>query len=69
MWAFLEQKSFPLDEASYRAHIGEVIEVVNRLGLSDEVRAWLATETQKPKIGKALAFPLVTDERLKEFVV
>ena len=29
MWAYLEQKSFPLDEEAYRLRVAEVIEVVN----------------------------------------
>ena len=27
MWAYLEQQSFPLDEAEYRLHIAEIVEV------------------------------------------
>ena len=69
MWAYLEQQSFPLDEAGYRANLASVIEVVNRLGLSEQVRQWLATTTDKPRLGKALSFPLEASASLQEFLV
>ncbi len=69
MWAYLEQQSFPLSEKAYRSHLNEVIEVVNRLGLSDVVRKWLATTSQKPRIGKAISLQLKADERLEEFLL
>ena len=43
MWAYLERQSFPMDEVTYRAHIAEVLDVVNRLGLAAEVRRWITT--------------------------
>ena len=69
MWAYLEQQSFPLDEATYKLHIAEVLEVVNRLGLSEEVRSWLANTPKRPRVGKALSLPLVADQYLDEFVL
>ncbi len=69
MWGYLEQQSFPLDEASYREQIGEVLEVVNRLGLAPEVRGWLWKTSKRPRMGKALTFPLEADQRLEEFLV
>ncbi len=69
MWAYLEQQSFPLSEGAYRMHIAEVVEVINRLGLGEEVRVWLATTPKKPKLGKALSLPLRVDQGLDEFVL
>ncbi|BEV35890.1 DUF3067 family protein [Synechococcus sp. M16CYN] len=74
MWACLEQQSFPMDENSYRSHLAEVLDVVNRLGLSNEVRHWLATTRGKPRFGKALSFQLhlegpETNSLLKEFLI
>lgn len=70
MWAYLEQQSFPLDEDGYRANLATVIEVVNRLGLAQEVRNWLETTTDKPRLGKALSLPLVeATGALQEFLV
>ena len=69
MWAYLEQQSFPLDEAAYREHIAQVIDVVNRLAQADAVREWLATTRDRPRLGKALSLPLQGAERLEEFLL
>ena len=74
MWAYLEQQSFPMDESTYREHIADVLDVVNRLGLAAEVRDWLATTRDKPRLGKALSLHLnargdAADSLLKEFLV
>ncbi len=74
MWAYLEQQSFPMDETSYREHIAEVLDVVNRLGLAGEVRDWLTSTRDKPRLGKALSLHLESrgaegDSLIKEFLV
>ena len=74
MWAYLEQQSFPMDLTTYREHIGEVLDVVNRLGLAGEVREWLASTRDKPRLGKALSLQLEAmgpeaDSLLREFLV
>ena len=69
MWAYLEQQSFPLDEATYRSRIADVVEVINRLGLSDEVRHWLCNSSKRPRLGKALSLPLKSVQGLEEFVL
>ena len=67
MWAYLEQKSFPLDEEGYRLRVAEAIEVVNRLGLASEVRKWLLNVNKRPRVGKALSFKLEANDSFKEF--
>ena len=74
MWAYLEQQSFPMDLETYRQHLGEVLDVVNRLGLAGEVRDWLASTRDKPRLGKALSLPLQAvgpeaETLIKEFLV
>lgn len=69
MWAYLEQQSFPLDEAAYREHLAEVIEVVNRLAQANAVRTWLENTRDRPRLGKALSLQLQGAERLEEFLL
>ena len=69
MWAYLEQQSFPMNELTYYKHLSEVLAVVNRLGLSSEVRSWLETTNSRPRLGKALSLQLQADEGLEEFLV
>ena len=74
MWAYLEQQSFPMDENAYREHLAEVLDVVNRLGLAAEVRQWITTTRDKPRLGKALSLQLraegpAAENLLREFLV
>jgi hypothetical protein len=54
--------------------LAEVLDVVNRLGLAGEVRNWLTTTRDKPRLGKALSLQLQVEgpeaeSLLKEFLV
>ncbi len=69
MWSYLEQQSFPLDEKNYRLHLHEVVEVINRIGVAGLVREWLLITRSKPMVGKPLSLRLISDWRLKEFVL
>ena len=74
MWAYLEQQSFPMDDDTYRQHIAEILDVVNRLGMAGEVRHWLTSTRDKPRLGKALSLHLQAggpeaDILLREFLV
>ena len=69
MWGYLEQKSFPMDEVMYKDHISQVLEIINRLGLSNVVREWLNTIGPKPRIGRALSLKLKAEVGLDEFVL
>ena len=69
MWAHLEQQSFPLDEETYRIRLNDVLEVVNRLGLAENVREWLVTTTKRPRLGKAISFELKAGLGIEEFVL
>ena len=69
MWGFLEQQSFPLSEEEYRQNLAEVLDVINRLNLSVEVRSWLFYLKDKPRLGRALSLPLKGGKALEEFVL
>ena len=69
MWAYLEQQSFPVDEHSYRQHLAGVLDIINRLGLAEEVREWLLKTPKKPRLGRALSLQLEAVEGLEEFVL
>ena len=69
MWGFLEQQSFPLSKSDYLKNLANVLEVVNRLGKSSEVRGWLSAVEGKPRPGKSLSLPLRGGEILEEFVI
>jgi hypothetical protein len=70
MWAYLEQQSFPLSAAEYRERITAIAAAINDLGLAQEVRQWLATTQDRPRLGKALSLPLEPPQgRASEFLL
>ena len=69
MWAYLEQQSFPLSEADYLERLEQLVEQLNGIGQAEEVRNWLQTTRDKPRLGKALSFPLPDQGRLSEFLI
>ncbi|MCP9774162.1 DUF3067 family protein [Cyanobium sp. WAJ14-Wanaka] len=70
MWAYLEQQSFPMAEAAYLAKLEELVGLLNGLGVADQVRHWLCTTSDKPRLGRAMNLPLEIDPgRASEFVL
>lgn len=70
MWGHLEQQSFPLSEAVYAERVAEVVATVNELGAAKQVRTWLETTRDKPRIGRALSLALLAPSpRLAEFLL
>ena len=69
MWGFLGQESFPLNEFEYKKSIADKIEILNRCGYSDEVRAWLKKVNLRPRLGRAVTLKLNINEKMKEFLI
>jgi len=58
MWGHLEQQSFPMTADSYAERIAEIVSTLNGLGVAGQVREWLSTTDDRPRLGKALSLPL-----------
>jgi hypothetical protein len=70
MWAYLEQQSFPLSAEAYAARLEEVAGMVNGMGVAGQVRHWLRTTSDKPRLGRALGLALeLPAERRGEFLL
>jgi hypothetical protein len=70
MWGHLEQQSFPLTAKAYREKVAEVVTTLHELGAADQVRTWLETTRDRPRMGKALSLALVVPEaRAVEFLL
>jgi hypothetical protein len=70
MWGYLEQQSFPMDAAAYAAHLTELVATLNGLGVTAQVRDWLLTTPDKPRLGRAMSLPLELPEgRASEFLL
>jgi len=70
MWGYLEQQSFPMTAEQYNAQLAELVANLNGLGVAGQVRHWLTTTTDKPRLGKALSLALDLPEgRASEFLL
>ena len=70
MWAYLEQQSFPLSPEAYGAKLEELVGTLNGLGVAEQVRHWLTTTSDKPRLGRAMGLPLeLPPERASEFLL
>jgi hypothetical protein len=70
MWGYLEQQSFPLSPSEYQERIVQLVGALNDLGVAPEVRRWLATTRDRPRLGKALSLPLAPGAgRASEFML
>ena len=70
MWAYLEQQSFPLSPEAYAARIETLVGDLNGLGVAAQVREWLATTRDRPRLGKAMNLALeLPPGRASEFLI
>jgi len=70
MWAYMEQQSFPLDAEAYGAKLEELVATLNGLGVAAQVRTWLTTTADKPRLGRAMTLPLeLNPGRASEFLL
>ena len=70
MWGYLEQQSFPMTAEDYGARLEELVLNLNGLGVAPQVRQWLSTTPDKPRLGKAMSLALDLPEgRASEFLI
>jgi len=70
MWGHLEQQSFPLTAQGYSERLAEVAITLNELGAANQVRTWLRTTRDKPRMGRALSLALaIPPARAVEFLL
>ena len=70
MWGHLEQQSFPLTPELYGARVAEVAATLNELAAANQVRTWLETTRDKPRMGRALSLALaIPQARAAEFLL
>jgi hypothetical protein len=70
MWAYLEQQSFPLSAEAYAERLETLVNGLNGLGVADQVRHWLGTTRDRPRLGRALSLALeLPAGRASEFLL
>jgi hypothetical protein len=69
MWRYLEQASFPMSEGDYLAHLDEVAAYLNAWGAVDQIQAFIAQTTERPRLGKAVSIPIDLGSRASEWLL
>lgn len=69
MWKYLEQASFPLSPEEYIAHLDQVVEHLQAWNCGEAVRNFIQTTKEKPRLGKAIGFPIDLGERASEWMM
>ncbi|WP_259721226.1 DUF3067 family protein [Synechococcus sp. CS-1328] len=70
MWAYLEQQSFPLSADEYADRMEELVGALNGMGVAGQVRSWLSSTNDRPRLGKAMNLALeLPPERASEFLL
>ena len=70
MWGYLEQQSFPLSAEAYGAKLDELLATLNGLGVAEQVRQWLTSSGDKPRLGRAMTLALeLPPGRATEFLL
>ncbi|MBW4650932.1 MAG: DUF3067 family protein [Kastovskya adunca ATA6-11-RM4] len=69
MWKYLEQASFPLSEAEYIEHLNTVTSYLHAWGGTLQVQDFIEKTRERPRLGKAVSFPLELGERASEWLL
>jgi hypothetical protein len=69
MWKYLEQASFPLSEAEYKAHLDSIASYLNEFGGVMQVQTYISQTRDRPRLGKAVSIPLDLGARASEWLL
>jgi hypothetical protein len=69
MWKYLEQASFPLSEDDYMAHLDEIAGYLTAWGGWQQIAQQIEHTSEKPRLGKAVSFPLDLGDRASEWML
>ena len=69
MWRYLEQASFPMDEAESLAHLDDIATYLVGWGQADHVRQVIIETRDRPRLGKAVSIPLDLGARASEWLL
>ena len=69
MWKYLEQASFPMTEGEYEEHLEAIAAYLNGWGSAEQVKSYIETTRDRPRIGFAVSIPLDLGERASEWML
>ena len=69
MWKYQEQASFPLSEGDYLTHLDTVGSYLAAMGSVEQVKKFIETTNEKPRLGKAVSILLNLGDRSAEWLL
>jgi hypothetical protein len=69
MWRYLEQASFPMSEPEYFQHLEAIAHYLQGWGGDSQVKDYVQTTRERPRLGKAVSIPLELGERASEWML
>lgn len=69
MWKYLEQASFPLEEAEYRSHLNQIALCLHDWGASEQIKSYIENTRDRPRLGKAVSIPIELGARASEWML
>lgn len=69
MWKYQEQASFPISEIDYLKHLDTIAGYLAAMGSVEQVQRFIATTSEKPRLGKAVSIPLDLGDRTSEWIL
>lgn len=69
MWRYQEQVSFPLSEAEYLEHLDRIVSYLAAWNAIEQVRSFVETTREKPRLGKAVNIPIDLGDRASEWLL
>lgn len=69
MWKYLEQASFPMAAPEYIDHLDAIASYLHAWGTVEQVKQFIATTRDHPRLGKAVSIPLDLGERGSEWML
>ena len=69
MWKYLEQASFPLEEAEYRSHLSEIALCLHDWGADEQIESYIENTRERPRLGKVVSIPIELGARASEWML
>ncbi|NEQ31804.1 MAG: DUF3067 family protein [Leptolyngbya sp. SIO4C5] len=69
MWRYLEQASFPMDEAEYLEHLDDIATYIEGWDSAAYVKQYIEQTSERPRLGKAVSIPIDLGERASEWLI
>jgi hypothetical protein len=69
MWRYQEQQSFSMNELEFIQHLDRIASYLSDWGVVEQVKRFIETTDERPRIGKAVSIPLQIGERSLEWII